>query len=62
MTPERIWRQFIDATGKIVLDPEGVTVWLTRRTFTPVLLQAGFGELDLPIPWWGDRRLRFRFS
>jgi hypothetical protein len=61
MTPERIWRHFVDTTGKVVVDTDGVTVSLTRRTFTPVLLQAGFGELDLPIPWWGDRRLRFRF-
>jgi hypothetical protein len=40
---------------------DGATVTLARRTYTPVLLQAGFAELDLPIPWWEDRRLRFRF-
>jgi hypothetical protein len=39
-----------------------VTVELTRRTWTPVLLQAGYAEMDLPIPWWDGRRLRFRFS
>jgi hypothetical protein len=61
MTPERIWRHFIDTTGTLDVAEDAVTVTLTRRTFTPVLLQAGFDELDLPIPWWGDRRLRFRF-
>jgi transposase len=61
MTPERIWRHFIDTTGTLDVAEDAVTVTLTRRTFTPVLLQAGFDELDLPIPWWGNRRLRFRF-
>jgi len=61
MTPERIWRHFVDTTGSVVVDEAGATVSLTRRTYTPVLLQAGFGELDVPVPWWGDRHLRFRF-
>src|SRR6266550_3812223 len=60
-TPETIHEQFIDTTGRIDVTDDGVTVTLARRTYTPVLLQAGFAELDLPIPWWGDRRLRFKF-
>jgi len=60
-TPETIHEQFIDTTGTIDLHDDGATVTLARRTYTPVLLQAGFAELDLPIPWWGDRRLRFKF-
>jgi hypothetical protein len=31
------------------------------RTYTPVLIDAGFPELDIPIPWWGGRSLRFGF-
>ena len=60
-TPETIHEQFIDTTGRIDVTDDGATVTLARRTYTPVLLQAGFAELDLPIPWWGDRRLRFKF-
>jgi len=60
-TPETIHEQFIDTTGTIDVHDDGATVTLARRTYTPVLLQAGFAELDLPIPWWGDRRLRFKF-
>jgi hypothetical protein len=40
---------------------DDVTVELARRTFTPVLLQAGFAQIAPPIPGWGDRALRFRF-
>ncbi len=61
-TPETIHEQFIDTIGKIDVHHDGATVTLTRRAYTPVLLQAGFAELDLPIPWWGDRHLRFRFK
>jgi transposase len=60
-TPETIHEQFINTTGHIDVEEETVVVTLTRRTWTPVLLQAGFAELDLPIPWWGGRHLRFRF-
>jgi len=28
---------------------------------TPVLIDAGFPELDVAVPWWGGRRLRFGF-
>jgi transposase len=61
ITPERLHRHFVDTTGTITVAHDHVSVALTRRTFTPVLLQAGYAELDLPIPWWGGRRLRFTF-
>jgi len=61
MTPERIYDHFIDTTGTLHITDDHVTVELTRRTWTPVLLQAGYHEMDLAIPWWGGRRLRFRF-
>ncbi len=31
------------------------------RTYTPVLIDAGFPELDIPIPWWPGKTLRFGF-
>jgi transposase len=61
-TPERLYDHFVDTTGTLHIDDSHVTVALTRRTWTPVLLQAGYAELDLPIPWWQGRRLRFRFA
>ena len=61
VTPERLYDHFVDTTGVLRVGDDHVTVELTRRTWTPVLLQAGYGEMDLPVPWWQGRHLRFRF-
>lgn len=60
-TPDRLWRHFLDTTGKVVVNDDHVRVDLALRTYTPVLIDAGFPELDVAIPWWGGRQLRFGF-
>jgi hypothetical protein len=60
-TPDRLWRHFLDTTGKVVVNEDHVRVDLALRTYTPVLIDAGFPELDVAIPWWGGKTLRFGF-
>jgi transposase len=60
-TPDRIWRHFLDTTGTVTVAADHVRVDLAQRTYTPVLIDAGFPELNIPIPWWGGRSLRFGF-
>jgi len=60
-TPDRIWRDFLDATGTLHIDATGVTCALNLRSHHPVLIDAGFADLQAPIPWWDGRTLRFRF-
>ncbi|HEY5985975.1 MAG TPA: hypothetical protein VIV12_06250 [Streptosporangiaceae bacterium] len=60
-TPDRIWRDFLDATGTLHIDDTAVTCALNLRSHHPVLIDAGFADLQTPIPWWDDRTLRFRF-
>ena len=60
-TPETLWRDFLDATGTLHIDQACVTCALNLRSHHPALIGAGFAELQAPIPWWGDRTLRFRF-
>ena len=60
-TPDRLWRHFLDNTGTLTVAEDHVRVNLALRTYTPVLIDAGFPELDIPIPWWGGRTLRFGF-
>jgi len=60
-TPDRIWRHFLDNTGSVTVADDHVRIDLALRTYTPVLIDAGFPELDIPIPWWTGRKLRFGF-
>ena len=57
----RLWRHFLDNTGDVVVGADHVRVDLKPRAYTPVIIDAGFPELDIPIPWWGGRSLRFGF-
>jgi hypothetical protein len=60
-TPDKLWRHFLDATGTLHITDQGVTCALNLCSHHRVLIDAGFADLDVPIPWWGDRTLRFRF-
>ena len=60
-TPDRIWRHFPDATGTLHITSDTVTCALNLRSHHPVLIDAGFADLQVPIPWWDGRTLRFRF-
>ncbi|MBA2237441.1 MAG: hypothetical protein H0W24_01885 [Lysobacter sp.] len=60
-TPDRLWRHFLDNTGTVTVAADHVRVDLALRTYTPVLIDAGIPELNIPIPWWGGRHLRFGF-
>ncbi len=60
-TPDTVWRHFLDATGTLHITPDAVTCALNLRSHHPVLIDAGFADLEVPIPWWNDRPLRFRF-
>ena len=60
-TPETLWRDFLDATGTLHVTGDGVICALNLRSHHPALIDAGFADLQTPIPWWGGRTLRFRF-
>jgi transposase len=60
-TPDKIWRHFLDATGTLHITGDTVTCALNLRSHHPALIDAGFADLQVPIPWWDGRTLRFRF-
>lgn len=60
-TPNRIWRDFLDATSTLHVTSDSVTCALNLRSHHPVLIDAGFADLEASIPWWDGRTLRFRF-
>ena len=51
-TPDTVWRHFLDATGTLHITADAVTCALNLRSHHPVLIDAGFADLEVPIPWW----------
>jgi hypothetical protein len=60
-TPDTIWRHFLDTGGTLHFTDDTVTCTLNLRSHHPVLIDAGYADLNVAIPWWNDRTLRFRF-
>jgi transposase len=61
VTPDVLQRRFLETPGTITTSSDTITVRLDRRAYTPVLRQADLPQ-DTPVPWWGNRTLRFEFS
>jgi transposase len=60
-TPDTIWRHFLDTAGTLHITENTITCALHLRSHHPELIDAGYADLNTPIPWWNDRTLRFRF-
>jgi transposase len=60
-TPDTIWRHFLDTGGTLHFTEDTVTCALNLRSHHPILIDAGYADLNTPIPWWNGRTLRFRF-
>ena len=61
LSPGPDWPDNLDDAGTVSVEDDHVRVDLKLRTYTPVLIDAGFPELDLEVPWWEGRKLRFGF-
>ena len=60
VTPDVLQRRFLETPGQIITTHDTITVRLDRRAYTPVLRQADLP--DTPVPWWGNRTLRYEFA
>lgn len=57
-----IFRDLIDATATIMIAERDIVVRYQKRAHNPLLLAAGFDQIDTPIPWLGGRRLQLGFG
>jgi transposase len=60
-TPDTIRDYLIDGIGELRFTPGHVEVALRRRTHTPALLDAGYENRQVQVPWWGGRILSYTF-
>jgi len=53
-----IFRDLVNATARVTLTDGEIQVRLNRRAHNPLLTAAGFADVQTPIPWLGNKRLR----
>jgi hypothetical protein len=61
VTPDTIQRRFPETPGQIITTGDTITVRLERRTFSPVLRNASLPHAT-PVPWLGNRTIRYQFN
>ena len=61
VTPDVLQRRFLETPGTIITTDNTLTVRLDRRAYSPVLRKAEFPN-DTPVPWWGNRTIRYEFA
>jgi hypothetical protein len=59
--PKQLYRRFVETGGTIRIQEDGITVTLERRSHNPILREALLDREPTPIPWLGNRNLRFAF-
>jgi hypothetical protein len=57
-----IFRDFVQATAVVTIDPKEIQVRFQKRAHNPLLLAAGFDKTDVGVPWLGGKRLRLVFG
>lgn len=57
-----LFRDFIDATAAIEIDERSIWVRYPKRAHNPLLLAAGFDQMEIRIPWLGNKRLHLVFG
>ena len=57
-----IFRDYVDATGHVMITENEILVRFQKRAHNPLLIAAGFDKIDTPIPWLGEKRLRLIFG
>ena len=53
-----LFRDFVDATAKVIIGDGEILVKFQKRAHNPLLVAAGFDQTDVAIPWLGGKRLR----
>lgn len=59
-TPDTLREYLINGIGELRFTPGNVEVRL-RRTHTPALLDAGYENRRVKVPWWDERTLSYSF-
>ena len=59
---KRIFRNLLEAQGKVEIDDKRVVVTLDKRAHNPYLMASGLIGKTTPMPWFGDKSLTIRLA
>jgi hypothetical protein len=57
-----LFRDFVEASARVSLTDKAIQVQFGKRAHNPLLLNAGFANTDIAVPWWEGRRLQLSFG
>jgi len=59
---KKIFRDFVDATGYVVISDKEIIVKYQKRAHNPYLLAADFDKISIPVPWLCGKKLQLVFG
>lgn len=59
---DRLFRDFVDAVATVQITKDQVVVRFQKRAHNPLLMNAGFQETNVAVPWLQNKRLRLIFG
>jgi hypothetical protein len=59
--PKQLYRKFVETSGLVVVEAERLVVHFDKRCHNPILQEAALDATGPPIPWLGNKILKFAF-
>jgi hypothetical protein len=60
--PKRLFRNLLDVSARVDIEPTQVVVTFDKRAHNPYLVASGLTDVPTPMPWFGDKTLVLRFA
>ena len=60
--PKRIFRNLLDVSARVDIEPTRVVVTFDKRAHNPYLVASGLADQPTPMPWFGDKQLVLQFA
>ena len=60
--PKKIYRNFIEAKAKVILEPDKVRVKYEKKVYRPMIMDYAKENNGVSVPWMGNRKLVFEFE
>ena len=59
---KKLFRNLLDLSATVAISDQEVVVCFDKRAHNPYLVASGLTDQTVPMPWLGNKRLRFAFS